>query len=159
MKTARYIFCIIFIFAISGCEKDYFPDGGITSRIINRTENTFSGQKTLFIGAVVGNTFYVTDSIVSNDFIDKRSGTTNADAFSKTIVYGWKPNLEKVKKQSSNGLFLFKLSADQQLFLSPFSFPQTMLDQNIIRVYIEDSGLVNYEDRNKNIKQDYKIVK
>jgi hypothetical protein len=159
MKTIKYIFCVVFIIVISGCEKDYFPDGGIHSRIINRTENTYSGQSTLYIGAVVGNTFFVTDSIVSNDFIDKRSGTTDADAFSKTIVYGWKPDLKKVKKRSPNGLFLFKLSADKQLYLSPFSFPQTMLDEKIIRVYIEDSGLINYEDPNKNIKQDYEIVK
>ena len=159
MKTARYFFYILFIIVISGCEKDYFPDGGIHSRIINRTENTYSGQKTLYIGAVVGNIFFVTDSIVSNDFIDKRSGTTDADAFSKTIVYGWKPDLKKVEKKSSNGLFLFKLSAEKKIFLSPFSFPQTMLDERIIRVYTEDSGLVNYEDPNKNIKQNYEIVK
>ena len=159
MKTIRYIFSVVFTIVISGCEKDYFPDGGITSRIINRTENTFSGQKTLYIGAVVGSTFFATDSIASNDFIDKRSGSTDADAFSKTIVFGWKPDLKKVKSKSSNGLFLLKLSNDKQLFLSPFSFPQTMLDERIIRLYIEDSGLVNYEDPNKNIKQDYVIVK
>jgi hypothetical protein len=159
MKTIRYIFCVVFIIVISGCEKDYFPDGGIHSRIINRTESIYSGQKTLYIGAVVGNTFFVTDSIASNDFIDKRSGTTDADAFSKTIVYGWKPDLKKVKNKSSNGLFLFKLSAGKQLFLCPFSFPQPALDEGNVNIYIEDSGLVNYEDPNKNIKQDYEIVK
>ena len=157
MKTARYIFYTLFIFVISGCEKDYFPDGGIHSRIINRTENTYSEQKTLYIGAVVGNSFFVTDSIMSNDFIDKRIGPT--DGLDKTIVYGWRPDLKKVKNKSSNGLFLFKLSTDKQLFLSPFSFPQTMLDERIINVFIEDSGLVNYEDPNKKIKQDYEIVK
>lgn len=142
---------------VFGCEKDYFPDGGIHFEIFNNTENTYSGQKTLYIGAVVGNTFFVTDSIVSNDFIDKRISPT--DEFSKVILYGWKPDLKKVKKKSPNGLLLFKLSSEKQVFFNPFSFPQPMLDEALLTVTIEDSGLVHAEDPNKNIKQDYEIVK
>ncbi len=77
MKILQYIFCIVFVFVMSGCEKDYFPDGGMHLEIFNNTENTYSGQKTLYIGAVVGNTFFVTDSIVSDDFIDKRISPTD----------------------------------------------------------------------------------
>ena len=157
MKTLQYIFCVIFIFVISGCETDYFPDGGLIFSIHNSTENTYNGQKTLYIGAVVNNTFYVTDSIVSNDFIDKRISPTAV--FGKDIFYGWKPNLKKLKSKSSNGLLLFKLSNEKQLFFRPFGFPQTMLDQANLIVTIKDSGLIYNEDPNKNIKQDYEIVK
>ena len=157
MKTLQYIFCIVFIFIILSCEKDYFPDGGITLEIFNNTENTYSGKKTLYIGAVVGNTFFVTDSIVSNDFIDKRISPT--DEFSIYIFEGWQPDLKKVKSKSPNGLLLFKLSNEKQLFFIPFSFPQPMLDEALLSVTIEDSGLVFTENPKKNIKQDYEIVK
>ncbi len=142
---------------ILSCEKDYFPDGGIHLEIVNSTENTYSGKKTLYIGAVVGNTFFVTDSIVSDAFIDKRISPT--DRFNEVLFYGWTPDLKKLKSKSPNGLLLFKLSNEKQLFFNTFSFPQTMLDEALLTVIIEDSGLIFAENPKSNIKQDYEIVK
>ena len=156
MNTSNYFIFRIFFFILISCEKEYFPDGGIHFQIFNNTENTYD-KSILYIGAVKDNRFIVTDSIISIDLIDKRISIT--EEFSKYIFEGWKPNLQKIKNKSNNGIFLFKLSEEKQLFLNPFSFPQPTLDEAILILTIQDFGLVNPEDSNNEIKQDYEIIK
>jgi hypothetical protein len=157
-KRTEYLAFLVFTFIFISCEKDYFYEGGVTFRVINRTENIYN-KANVYIGAVKENDFIVTDSIIFNDVIDKRAGTTELEAFDKTIVDDWRPNLDKITEISSKGVFLFQLSNEEQLFIYPFNFPEAIFNGAILRVYIEEQGLVDYEDPNNEIKQDYEIIK
>jgi hypothetical protein len=152
MKKESYFILLIFIVSI-GCynpDEVYYGDGGINLRIINNTENTYTGKQSLYIGAVKNNKFYITDSISSNDIIQPQETTPIKG------IQDWRPNTIKVKNISNKGVFLFIISNREQLFFKPFDFPKPPLDGSSLRVYIEEDGLI---DPNGTIKQDYEIIK
>ena len=155
-NKTKYLAFLIFTLMFASCEKSYFAEGGVSFWVSNRTVNIYD-KVNVYIGAVKENSFIVTDSIVFNDLIDKRISST--ESFTKTIVHDSKANLDKITEISSKGVFLFQLSNGEQLFIYPFNFPEAIFNGAILSVYIEEQGLVDYEDPNNEIKQDYEIIK
>ena len=157
MKIIKYFMLIMLILQLTSCEpiSDSYGDGGIYLRIVNWTQNSYTGKQTLYIGAIKDNKFYVTESISSEDTILKLAD--GEKYYTATKIHGiqdWRPNTSKVKKISNSGIFLFVMSNGDKLFLNPFGFPITYLDGKGMDISIRSNGLT-YDDS----KQDYEIVK
>jgi hypothetical protein len=164
MKEANYFVLVIFVLSLTSCEPLYesYGDGGMYLTIVNRTEKTYTGKQSLYIGAVKDNLFYITDSISSYDTIQAHIIDNDEKSFTATDIKGiqdWRPKLSKIDKISNNGVFLFKIPDGKQLFFKSFNFPIPALDGSALIIRLEGSGLLDPEDLNGDIRQDYEIIK
>lgn len=136
----------------------YMSDGGIHLYIVNRTENTYTGNQSLYIGGVKNNKFHITDSIISNDVIYAHTFDGDITSYTRSDIKGvqdWRPNLSLIRKISEKGAFLFIMSNGEHLFLNPFDFPTPKLEGKGLGIHIGNDGLT-YDN---NISQNLEIIR
>lgn len=132
-----------------------YGDGGIYLGIINRTDKTYIGKQSLYIGAIKDNKFYITDSISSYDTILPQVLEDNEYSATTTYINGiqdWRPQTTDVADISNKGAFLFIMSNGEQVLTSSFEFPKPALDGASIYVRIDSTGISNTNDINQNLE-------
>jgi len=157
MKYFLILTIILFHSCISESDK-IFSDGGLSVSFFNKTEDEFS-EGTIYIGAIVDDVFFATDSLSIGSIKAKPIGN---DTAIRTIYpmqpNEWRPNLDKVKSKSNLGCFLIKIKEiENQLFFNKFYFPNPKLDGANISVWIENDNLFVFDGKIE--KQDFEIVK
>ncbi len=155
MKILHIIFCLFL------CSCDWgnlagLVEEGIGVHIRNLTDTEYESA-TLYVGAIKGNQFIVTDSIKSKGPIEiENDSNRNQIGFDD-----WNPNLKKVFDISDDGVLYCKIEGADDFFFDPFYKEDIKYDRfggNSRAIVLKPD--VSVDERDWGIeKQDFEIIK